>query len=156
MTAYYMAGLADDFTDEVRRTMKSPEYGHPAYQEVAGGTGPCRVCFEQFHVGKEERILFTYRPASAGGNLGAPGPVVIHARRCQQYSGSSFPPGLKSLPLLIEGIARDNRIPASRKATGEDVDAALGELLANPDVEYLHVRHGEAGCHIVRIDRSAK
>ena len=156
MTAYYISGLADDFTEEVRRTMKSPEYGHPAHQEVAGGTGPCRACLEQFRVGEEERILFTYRPASERGNLGAPGPVFIHARSCQQYRGSSFPPGLKSLPLLIEGVARDSRVPETRRVTGEEIDAALNELLANPDVEYLHVRHGEAGCHIARVNRSTQ
>ena len=153
MTAYYMSGLADDFTEEVRRTMKSPEYGHPAVKEVAKGTGPCRACLEQFRVGEEERILFTYRPASDSGNVGAPGPVFIHAEACQQYRGSTFPPGLKSLPLLIEAVARDNRIPVSRRVEGTDVDTVLTELLANPEVEYLHVRHGEAGCHIARINR---
>jgi hypothetical protein len=104
-------------------------------------------------LGEEERILFTYRPVSDNGNLGAPGPVFIHAEHCTQYSGSSFPPGLRSLPLLIEAVATDNRVPVSRRVTGDEVDGALAELLGNPEVDYLHVRHGEAGCHIARVNR---
>jgi hypothetical protein len=120
---------------------------------VASGTGPCRACLQQFRVGGEERILFTYRPGSENGNLGAPGPVFIHAEKCEQYRGSSFPAGLRSLPLIIEGIASDNRVPASRSVTGDEVDDALVELLADPEIDYLNVRHGEAGCHIARIHR---
>jgi hypothetical protein len=155
VTGYYITGLADTLTAEVRETRRSPEYGHPVHQEVAAGTGPCRACLEQFRVGEEERILFTYRPPTGNGNLGAPGPVFIHADRCQQYRASSFPPGLRSLPLVIEGIAKDDRVPESRRATGDEIDAALTDLLDNPEIEYLHVRHGVAGCHIARVHRGA-
>ena len=155
MFEYHIAGLPDALTEEVRTTLRSPGFGHPIYQEVASATGPCRACLQQFRVGEEERILFTYRPRHDNGNLGAPGPVFIHAEQCQQYEGSAFPPGLRSLPLLIEGIASDNRVPVSRSATGGEIDDALAELLANPDVDYLNVRHGVAGCHIVRVNRAA-
>ena len=153
MIEFHIAGLPDTLTEEVRATLRSPGYGHPVYQEVAAGTGPCRACLEQFRVGEEERILFTYRPTSDNGNLGAPGPVFIHARRCEQYRDSSFPPGLRSLPLLIEGIGKDDRIPVTRRVTGTEVDGVVAELLGDPHVEYLHVRHGEAGCHIARVNR---
>ena len=155
MFEYHIAGLPDALTEEVRTTHRSPGYGHPTYQELASGSGPCRACLQQFRLGEEERILFTYRPRTGNGNLGAPGPVFIHAEKCEQYRGSTFPAGLRSLPLLIEGIANDNRVPLSRAVTGDEVDDALAELLANPEVDYLNVRHGEAGCHIVGVHRGA-
>lgn len=153
MTGYHITGLTDDITEEVRRTLRSPGYGHPVHREVAAGTGPCRACLETFRPGAEDRLLFTYRPAGGAGTLGAPGPVFIHARTCTRYRGTSFPVPLLGLPLLIEARTADNRIPAVRAATGADVDRVLDELLADPDVEYLNVRHGEAGCHIARVDR---
>ena len=153
MIEYYIAGLDDTLTEEVRATGRSPGYGHPTYEEVATGTGPCRACLEQFRIGEEERILFTYRPPTDNGNLGAPGPVFIHAERCTQYRGSSFPPSLRTLPLLVEGVAKDNRVPVSRRVTGAEIDGALAELFGHPDVDYLHVRHGDAGCHITRVNR---
>jgi hypothetical protein len=79
--------------------------------------------------------------------------VFIHAHHCEQYRGSSFPPGVRSLPLLIEGIGKNNRIPLSRRVTGTEVDGVVAELLGDSEVEYLHVRHGEAGCHIARVNR---
>jgi hypothetical protein len=55
MAEYHILGLTDELTAEVRRTLRAPEYGHPVLREVAGGTGPCRACLEQFKVGEERR-----------------------------------------------------------------------------------------------------
>ena len=153
MTGFHVLGLPEVLTGEVRQTGRSPGYGHPVFREVARGTGPCRACLEQFQVGEEERLLFTYRPASREGMLGAPGPVFIHARACPQYRGTAFPPGLRSLPLLLEAWATGNRILSARRVTGAETDAVIAELLKDPRTAWLHVRHGEAGCHIASINR---
>jgi hypothetical protein len=138
---------------QVRSTMVAPEYGHPAVRETAGGTGPCRVCLQRFRVGEEERLLFTYRPRGGEGTLGAPGPVFIHASECPQYRAATFPPDLYSLPIVLEAWATGNRIPQARQVSGDQADTALAELFADPDVAFVHVRHGEAGCHIARVSR---
>ena len=153
MIRFHIAGIADEITSHVRETHRAPGYGHPAHRETATGTGPCRACLDLFVVGAEERLLFTYRPAGGNGTLAAPGPVFIHSEACQRYRGESFPPGLRPLPLCFEAHATGNRIVASRDATGDAIDTAIEELLGIGEVEYLHVRHGEAGCHIARIDR---
>ena len=153
MTVFHVLGLSDALTREVRQTRRSPDYGHPVVGELAGGTGPCRSCLEPFRVGLEERLLFTYRPASREGMLGAPGPVFIHTRECRQYRGTAFPPGLLSFPLFIEAWASGNRIHSARRVTGAETGEVLAELLGDPRTAYLHVRHGEAGCHIASVDR---
>jgi hypothetical protein len=153
MAIFHLLGLSEALTREVRETSLSPGYGHPVVRETARGTGPCRACLEQFQVGKEERLLFTYRPTSRDGMLGAPGPVFIHARDCRQFRGTAFPPDLLSLPLLIEAWATGNRIHSARQATGSEVEKVVRELLEDPRTAYLHVRHGEAGCHIASVDR---
>lgn len=155
MSRYYILGLDDSLTDNVRKTMLSPDYGHPVVRELAKGTGPCRSCLRQFDVGAEERLLFTYRPQGGSGTLGAPGPVFIHSERCTQYRGEAFPEDLHSLPVILEGWASDNRLPTARRVQGADADVALAQLFADPDVEHVHVRHGEAGCHIARVSRGA-
>lgn len=153
MAAFHLLGLSNALTREVRETGLSPGYGHPVVREIARGTGPCRACLEQFQVGKEERLLFTYRPPSRDGMLGAPGPVFIHARDCRQYRVAEFPPGLLSLPLLIEAWASGNRILSARRVTGAATEEVIAGLLQDPQTVYLHVRHGEAGCHIASVER---
>ena len=148
---YRIAGIDPRLVTEVRETLRSPEYGHPAVREVARGTGPCRSCLDLFAVGADERLLFTYRPAETDGTLGAPGPIFSHAGSCARYDGTSFPPGLRTLPLLFEARAAGNRILAAMRATGAGIDTTVGELLAMEGVDYLHVRHGEAGCHIAKV-----
>jgi len=153
MAIFHLLGLSDGLTREVRETLLSPGYGHPVVRETARGTGPCRACLELFEVGKEERLLFTYRPPSRDGMLGAPGPVFIHARDCRQYRGTAFPSGLLSLPLLIEAWASGNLILSARRVTGAEAEDVIAELLEAPRTAYLHIRHGEAGCHIASVDR---
>src|ERR1700756_5324474 len=59
---FSIRAIPDEISAAARNTRKSPQYGHPAHVELAGGTGPCRQCLCTFDVGKENRNLFTYKP----------------------------------------------------------------------------------------------
>ena len=153
MTSFRITGLPDSLTGEVRITLLSPGYGHPVLREIARGTGPCRACLDQFKVGEDERLLFTYRPDGGETGLGAPGPVFIHAGECPQYLGDGFPEGIRSLPLFFEARASEGRVVATRRASGDSIEGVIEELLADDQATHLHVRHGEAGCHIAKVER---
>ena len=88
---FTVRGVPQEVADEVRRTRLSPGYGHPVHLEVARGTGPCRCCLEPFVAGRDQRLLFTFRPRSEDGSLMAPGPVFIHAGHCEAFAGAGFP-----------------------------------------------------------------
>lgn len=153
MPSIRVSGLPSELSEEVRRTGRSPGFGHPVVAETALGTGPCRSCLGLFDVGKEERLLFTYAPPSGEKTRAAPGPVFIHAEECQRYDASALPEELKTLPLLIEGRTADGRVPRSAATSGDRVDAVIEDFLSDANVDFLFVRHGAAGCHIARIDR---
>ena len=154
MNGYRVVAIQEDISDEVRRTGKSPVYGHVVVSEVATGTGPCRSCLGLFEVGTEDRLLFTYQPPSGSSALGAPGPVFIHSEECPRFEGHGFPVGLRELPLIFEGRTADGRILKSRTAQGDAVDETIAALLSDPDVDFLFMRHGEAGCHVARVNRN--
>jgi hypothetical protein len=107
---FIVRGVPQEIADEVRRTHRSPGYGHPAHLEVAAGTGPCRCCLRTFVPGVDRRLLFTYRPQGRGNSLTAPGPVFIHASHCDAYVGEGFPEGLRSLPLAFESRIAGSRV----------------------------------------------
>jgi hypothetical protein len=151
---YTVRGIPQDVADEVRRTRLAPGYGHPAHQEIARGTGPCRCCLRTFVPGVDARLLFTYRPRGDDASLMAPGPVFIHAQHCEAYAGAGFPTGLRSLPLAFEARADNSRVPVLTRADGANAEREIATLLELPETRWLHLRHAEAGCFIARIDRA--
>lgn len=154
MTDYRLMALPQEIADEVRSTSRSPGYGHPAYVEVAQGTGPCRLCLRPFRLHEEERVLFTHNPFPEDADLPGPGPVFVHKSSCVRFDGPGFPPELLALPLAIEGY--DARGLAVTRETAGDPDAAARRVLSVPAVAYAHVRHGEAGCFIARLSRAGE
>lgn len=149
---YIVSGVSQEVADEVRRTRRAPGYGHPAHEELATGTGPCRCCLRPFVPGSERRLLFTYRPPSRAGSLNAPGPVFIHAEHCEAFAGPGFPDALRALPLAFEARAGHSRVTALLADRGETPETQMERLFA-ADAEWLHVRHADAGCFIACVDR---
>jgi hypothetical protein len=148
---YRVIALRQEAADEVRATLKAPGYGHPAHVELASGTGPCRLCLKPFRKHEEERVLFTYNPFPDDAELPSPGPVFVHKSSCTRFEGPGFPPELRSLPLMLEGY--DDRGVAIARTKASDPDTGARDVLARPGVAYAHVRHGEAGCFVARIER---
>jgi hypothetical protein len=152
---FVVRGIPQEIADEVRRTRRSPGYGHPAHEELAGGTGPCRCCLRTFVPGADRRLLFTWRPSGAEGNLMAPGPVFIHAGHCEAYTGEGFPEALRALPLAFEARLSGSRVSELSRRGDVPAEAQMRELFEEHAAEWLHLRHGEAGCFIARVDRAA-
>ncbi len=50
---------------EVRRTMRAPGYGHPAWREVPTEAAPCRVRPDAVEPGREALIAFTHDPSAS-------------------------------------------------------------------------------------------
>jgi hypothetical protein len=156
-----MAGfrvLPIDFklAEEVRNTLKSPQYGHPAHVETASGYGPCRACLKEFRVGKEDRILFTFNPFQGLDEYPSPGPVFIHAHSCACYENTQvFPEELRSLPLTLEAYGEDRWIIARERPAADEIESSVERLLQTSGVRYIHVRNTEAGCFIARIERNS-
>jgi hypothetical protein len=151
--AFKVRGIPQTVADEVRRTRVSPGYGHPVHEELATGTGPCRCCLRPFDPGHERRLLFTYRPAGDESSLMAPGPVFIHAERCEAYAGEGFPSGLRELPLAFEARGPESRVFQLTTDPGAPAEAHIERLLGQAGNGWLHLRHAQAGCFIARVDR---
>ena len=153
MPEFLVRPIARGITTTVRATLRSPQYGHPVHRELARGTGPCRECLSPFAVQYDERLLFTYNPFGDSGAIPQPGPVFIHADACEPFAGEGYPGGLRSLPILAEAHFSDGTRSAPRKVVPDMASATLSELLDDSRVEFLHLRHADAGCFIARVER---
>jgi hypothetical protein len=152
MTRFRIHGISETLAADVRRTMRAPGYGHPAFREIAHGTGPCRLCLRTFHVGDDERILFTYQPFRDPGSLPAPGPVFIHAEGCPRYDATELPPDFRSVPMVYEAYRRGGRLLAQERPDSAAADAHLSDLFARTGADYVHIRNGEAGCFMAVVE----
>ena len=151
--SFIVRGVPQEVADEVRRTRLSPGFGHPAHLELARGTGPCRCCLRPFVAGRDQRLLFTYRPPGIGGCLMAPGPVFIHAEHCEAYAGDGFPEALRALPVAFEARVSGSRVTELSARPDASAEAQIRVLFDDHHAQWLHVRHAEAGCYIARVDR---
>ena len=151
---YQVVAISDEIARQVRTTLKSPQYGHPAHVEVASGYGPCRSCLQTFVEGQEERILFTYDSFTGVEGLPSPGPIFIHLEECKRFEAAGFPEKLRTLPLVLEGYGRGSWRLLQESVDNGEVDAPIDRLFSHPAVEYIQMRNAEAGCFMARIERT--
>ena len=155
---YRVVPVGADVARHVRKTREAPGYGHPAHLDLATGYGPCRVCLEPLKVHEDECLLFTYDPFAGREPFPLPSPIYIHASACAPYAGTGrFPDGLRFIPLTFNAYAQGARLAGQvRIEDGYDdrVEEAVGHLLGDPSVDYVHVRNTAAGCFIVQLDHA--
>jgi hypothetical protein len=144
--------MAAEVADEVRKTMKAPRYGFAAQRQPAAGRAPCRQCLKLIRPQEEDLILFTYDAFQGQDVPPMPGPVYIHAERCEEYSGAAvIPEEYQGQPLTLEAFGRDRQRVAEIRVAGAGEAQAIEELLERGGVEYVHVRSTSAGCYLFRV-----
>ncbi|MEP6800479.1 MAG: DUF1203 domain-containing protein [Acidobacteriota bacterium] len=155
MADYDVVGVSEEIASKVRRSGKSPGYGHPVHSEVASGYGPCRLCLRDFRIGVDRRLLFTYDPFFGLEPYPLPGPVFIHESECTPFPrDDGFPADLRKHELTLDAYAVGRRLIAEEHVASEAViDDVVAGLLARPEVDYIHVRDARAGCFDFRIQR---
>ena len=155
MQSYRVLAVRGPIANAVRKTLRSPGYGHPAHTEVATGYGPCRQCLKTFSVGRDRRILFTYDPFYGREKLPLPGPVFIHENDCERYpEDAGFPVDMLTHRLTLNAYARGRRLVAQRYVSNGGVETELQRLFRDRDVAYIHVRDTDAGCYDFCIERT--
>lgn len=157
MQSYRVVAVGDRTADAVRKSLRSPGYGHPAHTEVATGYGPCRQCLKTFTVGSDRRILFTYDAFFGRERLPLPGPVFIHESHCERYAeDGGFPTDMLRHRLTLNAYARGRRLVAQSYVSNGLVEPELQRLLEDRDVAYIHVRDTDAGCYDFCIERNSE
>jgi hypothetical protein len=135
--------------------MKSPGYGHPAHAETSTGYGPCRQCLRTFAIGTDRRILFTYDAFYGKEDFPLPGPVFIHEDPCERYvEDDGLPVDLLAHRLTLNAYGRGRLLVANRYVSNGLVEPEVQRLLADANVDYIHVRDTVAGCYDFCIERT--
>src|SRR5262245_18804039 len=123
------------------------------------GGAPLRCCLRDSKHG-EEIALISYAPVGAAvsvspGPYDEVGPVFVHAEECDGYAGAGYPDGWLDRSQPLRTYRLDGTISGGvRLKPGDDRDAAARELLADPDVAFVHSRNIVYGCYMLEIRRA--
>ena len=148
-----IVAIETEIAEQVRATLKAPVYGFPAHLEIAEDEAPCRHCLRTIAPG-ERRILFTYDRFTGKESLPQPGPVYIHADRCQRYpEAAGVPQELRNSPRTVEAYAPGRKLQAQEYVTDGRFEPIIEQLFASRNVDYLQVNSTTAGCFTFRIER---
>lgn len=122
-----------------------------------GGRNPCRHCLTDIEAGTPMLVL-AHRPFPSAQPYAELGPIFLHAEPCKRHDPATGMPAMfrTRAGYLVRGYDSDDRIVygSGFMVSPDALDARAGELLARPDIAYLHVRSGSYNCYQCRIDRT--
>jgi len=158
MKQFKIVPLPAAYAARIRLTGKD-EFGHVVLEQIAKGSGPCRVSLKPFKKGVDRRLLISHSPFEIDNAFNQPGPVFINKEEVEEYADIyRFPPEIKadkeSFPLSLIGYSKDQMMVFTQLVGDADVDELIPEIFEQrPEVEYLHARNAEACCYICKIER---
>ena len=158
MKKFKIVPLSKHYAAQIRATGKD-EFGHAVIEQVATGSGPCRVSLKPFKKGIDKRLLVSHSPFAIDNAYNQPGPVFINNEEVEEYSDvhrfpSEIKANKKSFPLSLIGYSKDQLMVFTQLVGDDDVDELIGRIFElYPEIEYLHARNAEACCYICKIER---
>ncbi|MEU0155206.1 DUF1203 domain-containing protein [Micromonospora fulviviridis] len=149
---YVIEPVAAEVLADVRRTGHDAS-GQPAERCCAEGGEPLRCCLRDAAPG-EPLMLFGYAPPLPPGPYREVGPIFAHAVDCPGPADvTAYPPDWLGRPQVLRAYDRRGRIVGGRRHDGDDPEAVVAELLADPAVDRLHSRNVVHGCYMFTVVR---
>ncbi len=115
---------------------------------------PCRVSLEDALKG-ESMILFNYEHQANNSPFRSSHAIFVRqgAKQAKLKSGE-VPISFKIRPISIRAFNAEHEMVDAQIAEGKEVGKAIQNLLASPEVSYLHLHYAKPGCYAARVTRS--
>ena len=131
--------------------------GQAPERQVSDGSGlPCRHCLSDVAAGAPFLIL-AHRPFPKAQPYAEVGPIFLHAEPCERHGEGRAVPALflSREQALVRGYGADDRIVygTGQVVPSAEIGTVARDLLAAPDVAYLHLRSASNNCYQCRIER---
>ena len=145
--------LPSEVADEAREAIRRDASDHALIEVDSPQSYPCRHCLRWADPG-EHVILFPYASIPADRPYAESGPMVVHEHRCEPYlTTDNYPPALRRGRVLRAYDSQDAMIDAA-VVDGEEPEAMIEKLFANPAAVFLQVRSATRGCFSFKIERA--
>jgi hypothetical protein len=140
------------------RSAGADEFANPWTLRPAEGWEPLRCCLRRPTPG--ERIaLICFTPWTAPSPWAEAGPVFVHHDACEGYADThDYPEAFRESPSIVNPFDHAGARAYEHITFVEphdDHEAAVRDVLAQPEVAYAHVRSATAGCFTFAVRRLA-
>jgi len=114
---------------------------------------PCRISLTDADVG-EQVLLINYEHLAADSPYRARHAIYIRAGEQTCDVVDEVPAMLRSRLLSLRAFDAANMLTAADVVDGGALEAAIGTMLADPRVAFLHVHFARPGCYAARVERA--
>lgn len=118
---------------------------HPGY--------PCRVSLADAAIG-ETVLLLAHAHHDAASPYRASGPIFVRDGEAAAPSIGEIPTFLRHRLLSLRAYDADAMMRAADVVQGDAIEAAIGRLLDDSRVAYLHVHNARPGCYMCHVERA--
>src|SRR5215203_1796954 len=144
-TNFQIRPLSSEVAEAARQT-RLDRFGNSLKVLRDGNPHQCRVCLTMSHP-DEGVILLAHRPFESNQPYAETGPIFVHERPCQPYADSStYPPEFPRSAVVLRGYSSQDHIVGAEAVEERMVETVIGEMFANPAIEYIHARNLGYGC----------
>jgi len=152
-TSFQIHAIPEEVLDRVRASGVDAS-GNPIERLTATGGEPLRCCLRDAEPG-EQVVLFGYEPPIPASPYREIGPVFAHAEQCEgPIDVDIYPSVWLGRPQVLRAYDCNGWIhPVTRVHDGNNPEAVIANMLANPEVVQIHSRNVAYGCYMFTVTR---
>jgi len=152
--SFIVTSLDTAVADTMRRASQD-DYGNQLRAEKQTEPGnPCRHCLRRAKEG-ERLVLLSYSPFDTRNPYKEVGPIFVHADGCPRYADTNrLPHDFLNRPIVLRGYDAQQRIAQVAVVVDGSTERRVNELLADPNIAFVHARSFTHGCFLFRVDRA--
>lgn len=116
---------------------------------------PCRRCLQDGVTG-EKFYLVSYNPFAPSADASpykSDSPIFVHAHDCTPFSGSEIQKQQLKRLLSVRAYNKDHMMMDNAVLQGTELAEKAKMMLADSNIDYLHVHNAAPGCFAVKVER---
>jgi hypothetical protein len=115
---------------------------------------PDRVELRDLEVG-ETALLLNYLHQPVDTPFRASHAIYVREGEGRTYDQvDHVPESMRLRPIALRGFDREHMLCDASIAEGDDLEAAIESMLADPQVAYIQAHYARPGCYAARIERT--
>jgi hypothetical protein len=115
---------------------------------------PCRVSLEDAEIG-ERMLLVNFEHQGADSPYRSQHAVFVRENAVEAHPApGEVPEVLRRRLLSVRAYDAQGMMVEADVVDGQQLEPVIDRMLANPNVDYLHLHNAKPGCFAARVDRA--